>query len=159
MTTELPVDVASTRAEALIGLGLCEAARHINLWSAALLLPNFFAALIAGSFNPSVFVPIFMAGLAAAVCQIYFAWRLAFDRTVFAAWANLRNDECVTAQHAFDAALRKLLKKGAPAEENRTMAERVMGTRRLHLFQIAALLGQVSSLLVPLLVFWWMRHA
>jgi hypothetical protein len=132
---------------ALIGLSLCEAASRLNSWSLTLLLLTLITG-VSGSLSIGAASPLLMAGLVTAGCQAYFAWRLAFDKQVFATWARLRDDECPEAQYAFDRILGVLLKKNTPAGNNRSMFNRVLGARRLHLLQIIALFGQALTLLI-----------
>ncbi|MDR1848965.1 MAG: hypothetical protein LBQ75_02890 [Zoogloeaceae bacterium] len=148
MTDQLPDKTAPDSALALVGVSVCEVSAKLHSWSLALCLFASLAglALLVGSdYNPilTCLVPI----LAAASCQVYFAMRLAFDRPVFAAWARLPDDGQKEAQRAFDMALGMLLKKNIPAERDRAMLDRVMGTRRLLLCQIVAILIQMLFLL------------
>ena len=147
-------DSSTNSALALVGLAVCEAAGRLHSLSLVFLLLTF----ITGSLLPwrsgggvSVVLPLLIAGLAAAACQAYFAWRLAFDRQVFAAWARLPEDNSEPAQRAFDTALGILLKKSVTAGDSRSMLDRVIGLRRLHLLQITALFGQMLTLLVLML--------
>ena len=163
MTNTLPPESTSPsgpsfadRALALIGLSLCEAASRINLWSLTLLWLTFITALLGSRIG--AMLPLLMAGLVLAACQAYCAWRLAFDRPVFAAWARLKEDDCLAALRAFDSALAVLLQKNVPAGNTRSMADRVKGVRRLHLFQFVALSGQALTLLVLMIGFVWSSH-
>jgi len=163
MTNTLPPESTSPsgpsfadRALALIGLSLCEAANRINLWSLTLLWLTFITALLGSRIG--AMLPLLMAGLVLAACQAYLAWRLAFDRPIFAAWARLEEDDCLSAQRAFDSALAVLLQKNLPAGNTPSMADRVMGVRRLHLLQLVALSGQTLTLLGLMLGFVWGSH-
>jgi hypothetical protein len=147
-------DPVFVRALALTGLSVCEAAARLHVWSPTLLCLSFITGLLA-SLNIGAIFLVFMASLVPAGCQAYFAWRLAFDRQVFAAWVRLRDDEYPEAQRAFDIALETLLKKEVSANDNRSMFDRVMGVRRLHQFQIAALLAQVLALLALVIGLLW----
>jgi len=138
-----PAGTVSDSALALMGFSVCKAAGPLHSLSLTLLLLTFIVGLI-GSGRSGMLIP----SLVLAGCQVWFAWRLAFDQQVFAAWAQLDDNECTEAQRAFDTALVTLLKKDVPAGENRPMLDRVMGVRRLHLFQIATLFGQMITLLV-----------
>ena len=137
-----PAGTVSDSALALMGFSVCKAAGPLHSLSLTLLLLTFIVGLI-GSGRSGMLIP----SLVLAGCQVWFAWRLAFDQQVFAAWARLPDEECEAAQRTFDAALGKLLKKSAPPGSNRPMLDRVMGARRLHLLQIAALFGQMLTLL------------
>ncbi|MCL2591181.1 MAG: hypothetical protein FWD67_10000 [Betaproteobacteria bacterium] len=152
----------SAHALALVGLSVCEAAARPHSWSLTLLLLAFITGLLAplSIGGISMVFPLLIVSLALAGCQSYLAWRLAFDRQVFATWARLRDDECGQAQRTFDTVLGTLLKKSVPANASRPMLDRVMGTRRLHLLQIAALLGQMLTLLVLMAgLLWGSNHA
>ncbi|MDR2872359.1 MAG: hypothetical protein LBV45_07560 [Xanthomonadaceae bacterium] len=155
----LPDESVSPCAFALLGLSVCEASGRVHSWSLTLLCLTFVTGLLSSS-NSDVVLPLLMLGLVPAGCQIYFAWRLAFDRQVFATWARLRNESLPEAMRAFDIALGTLLKKGNPASETRLMLDRVTGARRLHLLQIAALFGQALTLLILMVSLLWIpRHA
>ena len=146
-------------ALALIGRAVCEAAVRLNTWSLTLVLPILITGIWSSSFSVAV-LPLSLIGFVLAICQMYCAWRLAFDRPIFAAWARLRNDECLATLPAFDAALRQLLKKNASSNQARSMLDRVIGVRRLHVCQIAFLVGQVLALLALMTVlFWESSHA
>ncbi|MDR2924645.1 MAG: hypothetical protein LBU76_01615 [Azoarcus sp.] len=82
-TALLPDEPASVRASALIGFAVCEAAGRLHIWNPALLCLSFLAAFLSGAAF-SLCLPC----VAAAACHAYFAWRLAFDRPIFAAWAR-----------------------------------------------------------------------
>ncbi|MDR2207365.1 MAG: hypothetical protein LBE22_00070, partial [Azoarcus sp.] len=143
---------------ALIGFSACEASGRLHSWSLTLLWFTGIVAILGvlSSGSEAAFL-LLVASLVPAACQACFSWRLTFDKQIFAAWAQLQDDESQKAQRAFDAALRTLSKKEIPAGEVRSMPDRVMGVRRLHRFQIAALLGQVLVLVIGLL--WVSSHA
>jgi len=155
MTAQLPNESqpnepASDSALALVGVSLCEASTRLHAWSITLLWVTFISGVLQ---SPDAGVLLLMAALVPTSGQVYFAWRIAFDRPIFAAWAQLRDDEHKAAQRAYDIALSVLLKKNVSAERDRSMSDRVMGVRRLHTYQIVALLGQVLVLLVGMIIF------
>jgi hypothetical protein len=90
-------------------------------------------------------LPLLLLGssLGLALGSAWYAWRLAFDRPLFAAWAQLPEDECAQAQRDFDSALRSLLKRSFPADNSRAMPVRVRATRNLLGRQIIGVLGQM----------------
>jgi len=154
-----PGEASSTSALALLGLAVCEASGRINAWSLTLLWLTFITGLLS-SLKIGAFFPLLVASLGSAGFQAYFAWRLAFDRQVFAAWAGLRNEECLQAQRAFDIALGMMSKKKVPAGKIRPMCDRLTGVRRLHLLQIAAMSLQAMMLLVLMVgILWVSGHA
>jgi len=142
-----PDATASDSALALVGVSLCEASARLHSWSMALLWVTAIVCLLS-----SAGILLFLAALVPASGQVFFAWRLAFDRHVFTAWAQLQEDEHKAAQREYDAALSVLLQKNAPAACSRSMLDRVLGVRRLHLSQIVAVLGQALVLLVGIIV-------
>jgi hypothetical protein len=148
----LPAGTVSDSALALMGLSVCEAAGPLHSLSLALLLFTFIMGMVGFGLNAML---LLMVGCVLAGCQTWFAWRLAFDKQVFAAWARLDDDGCMEAQRAFDAALGTLLKKSVPADGSRSMFGRVMGVRRLHLLQAAVLLGQILMFFVLMIYLLW----
>jgi hypothetical protein len=95
----------NTPALALIGLSLCEAASKLDAWSRALFLASFLALLLGVPVFDAPHVIMTATCLMCAGGEDFFAWRLAFDRPIFAAWARLDKDRLTAAQRAFDAAL------------------------------------------------------
>ncbi|MDR2092359.1 MAG: hypothetical protein LBP58_03430 [Azoarcus sp.] len=136
-------------ALALVGLSLCEAGDKLDAWSRALFLVSFLVLLLGASLGAR-HLAMAVACLACAGGEAFLAWRLAFDRPVFAAWARLDADRLPGAQQAFDVALEKVSKK---TPGNRPLAARVAGLKRLFVRQIAAFAGQVVVLLALLETF------
>ncbi|MDR0775136.1 MAG: hypothetical protein LBE81_00655 [Azonexus sp.] len=144
----MPAESVPDHDLALLGLALCEAAGRIHALSLALLLLSF---AVAWSFlSDTVFVCLFSLGFGLACSQAWYAWRLAFDRPIFAAWARLPAEDCAPAQRDFDRALQTLLKKDAPP--GRAMFERVTATRHLHARQIIAVFGQALIFIALLII-------
>jgi hypothetical protein len=149
MNTPHPDDSPGESAWALIGVSLCEASRRLHVFSLAVLGVTFIMS-IPGSGGGLVLGLLPMAAFITACAQAYFAWRLAFDRPVFAAWSRLPDERSARARRAFDLALGALLNKDCAADPTRPMSARVCGAKRLHRLQIAALLGQTLTLLALL---------
>ncbi len=144
----MPAESAPDRALALLGLALCEAAGRIHALSLALLLLSF--AVAWPFLSDTTFVCLFSLGFGLACSQAWHAWRLAFDRPIFAAWAWLSKEDCALAQRDFDTALHTLLKKDAPA--GRAMSERVTATQHLHVRQMISVLGQALIFIALLII-------
>jgi hypothetical protein len=145
MSIPLPAEPAgepaSAAALALLGCSLCEASRRLHALSLTVLGVTCIVGVLEAGAKAVLLLPVL--GLMAAACQAWFAWRLAFDLPVFAAWARLADELSPQALRAFDTALERLLNKDVTTGETRPMAGRVLGARRLHQWQVAALLGQV----------------
>jgi hypothetical protein len=147
MNERQPAQSAPSRTWALLGLAVCETAARLHGLSLVLLLLSFAAVL---ALQGDLSLILFSFGLGLAIGQAWYACRLAFDRPLFAAWAQLPQDECVQAQHDCSAALRILTKKEIPA--GRAMPERVMGTRALLVRQAIAVLGQALVFVALLII-------
>lgn len=129
------------RQLAAIGCAICAAASRIDAWSrplallalAALLLPKVTAASAAA----------LAASVLLGLLQAYCALRLAFDRPLFAHWAEAADGDATSALAAFDTALTGL---GWPvADAGRPLAPRVAGARSLLLRQGQAFAAQLLA--------------
>ncbi|WP_374327514.1 hypothetical protein [Azonexus sp.] len=121
-----------------IGGAICAAAGRIDAWSrplallalAALLLPQVTAASAAA----------LAASVLLGLLEGYCALRLAFDRPLFAHWADAADEDTTSALAAFDTALNRL---GWPVgDPGRPLAARVAGARALLLRQGQAFAAQ-----------------
>ncbi|MDR1064123.1 MAG: hypothetical protein LBL48_09400 [Azoarcus sp.] len=136
-------------ALALVGLSLCEAGRRVDGWSRAIFLATVLSGLLISPPPPNPFA--FAAGVVLAGLEAYHALRLAIDRPVFAAWAQLDGDALPGALRGFDAALAKLAGKDERSDGVlRPLSGRVAGVRRLLLHQAVCLGGQAAALVVIL---------
>lgn len=131
-------------AHALVGVSLCEAGRAVDGWSRALFLATILSGLPIASPSPNFFA--LAAGVVFAGFAACHALRLAFDRPVFAAWANCDEDALPEALRGFDAVLPR--RQGAARGDGdlRLLPARVAGVRRRLLYQAACLGGQAASL-------------
>lgn len=136
------------RQLAAIGCAICAAASRIDAWSRPLAL-----LALAGLLLPQV-TATSAAALAASVLlglfQAYCALRLAFDRPLFAHWAEAADQDATSALATFDTALSGL---GWPvADPGRPLAQRVAATRRLLRRQGLACAAQWLAATIALLL-------
>lgn len=128
-------------ALAAIATALCDTGQSIDAWSRLLTGMALLACALPapGSGWPFLMAGIFLAGIA----QLFYALRTRFDRGIFAHWATLPEDTLPAAMAAFD---RSLLDAGLVKSCNeRSLAERIAGVRRLVRRQLLALTVQIAG--------------
>jgi hypothetical protein len=122
---EFPATECLSSTQALIGVSLCEAGRALDGWSRLLFVAAVLPWLaIFPAAPPSSLLALMAASTALAGIEAYHALRLAFDRPVFAKWAQCGEDVLPEAMKAFDAARTQLFRKNHVSIHARKRATR-----------------------------------
>ena len=142
----MPTDSAATRAA--LAVGLASGSRTLDAWSRLLAGLAGIGLLLPAPVVP-LWKPLLVFILLTGLGQLYFAARIALDRSVFVFWAARWRGE---GEHerdlaAFDQALVELRVRRA-SSATRSLVERVAGLRRLLIRQLFLLILQMLALLV-----------
>lgn len=128
-------------AQAQLAATALASGRHIDAWSRMLAFASLLYLLWPGP--PSAPRLLLALSLAAALLQAWWAWRVALDARIFAAWAAAwqrpGEEPPGDAMQRFDRALGDWLPGAAARRTTRTLADRARGARALLTRQLLAL--------------------